>query len=69
MTHKISIIGLGYVGLPLAVEFAKQYPVVGFDINDTRITELKQGKDQTLEVESGHCPHYNVHISLADLGQ
>lgn len=51
-TDKIAIIGLGYVGLPLAVEFAKQYPVVGFDINDTRIAELKQGKDQTLEVES-----------------
>lgn len=38
---KISIIGLGYVGLPLAVEFGKQVPVVGFDINQKRIDELK----------------------------
>jgi len=50
-TDRITIIGLGYVGLPLAVEFAKQYHVVGFDINDTRISELKEGNDQTLEVE------------------
>ncbi|WP_228851058.1 nucleotide sugar dehydrogenase [Aegicerativicinus sediminis] len=47
---KIAVIGLGYVGLPLAVEFAKKYPVVGFDINDKRISELKEGKDRTLEV-------------------
>jgi UDP-N-acetyl-D-glucosamine/UDP-N-acetyl-D-galactosamine dehydrogenase len=51
MQHKIAIIGLGYVGLPLAVEFAKKYPVIGFDINQKRIDELKQGKDFTLEVE------------------
>ncbi|MGL6038913.1 MAG: nucleotide sugar dehydrogenase, partial [Soonwooa sp.] len=43
MTHKISIIGLGYVGLPLARLFATKYPVVGFDINQARITELRQG--------------------------
>ena len=49
---KISIIGLGYVGLPLAVEFAKQYLVVGFDINEKRIRELQQGIDTTLEVSS-----------------
>jgi len=49
---KIAMIGLGYVGLPLAVEFGKKYPTVGFDINDTRIDELKQGIDNTLEVES-----------------
>ena len=49
---KITIIGLGYVGLPLAVEFAKKYTVVGFDINQSRIDELKSGKDNTLEVES-----------------
>lgn len=51
MKHKIAIIGLGYVGLPLAVEFAKKYPVVGFDINQKRVDELNQGKDFTLEVE------------------
>lgn len=51
MQHKIAIIGLGYVGLPLAVEFAKKYITVGFDINQTRINELRSGKDTTLEVE------------------
>jgi len=48
---KITIIGLGYVGLPLAVEFAKKFHVIGFDINEARIAELRQGKDKTLEVE------------------
>lgn len=47
---KIAIIGLGYVGLPLAVEFAKKYPTVGFDINEQRVKELACGKDRTLEV-------------------
>lgn len=47
----IAVIGLGYVGLPLAVEFAKKYRVIGFDINQKRIDELKQGRDRTLEVE------------------
>jgi UDP-N-acetyl-D-glucosamine/UDP-N-acetyl-D-galactosamine dehydrogenase len=51
MKHKIAIIGLGYVGLPLAVEFAKKYRTVGFDINQTRVNELRRGKDSTLEVE------------------
>ena len=45
----IAIIGLGYVGLPLAIEFAKQYPVTGFDINQNRINELRSGIDHTLE--------------------
>lgn len=45
----IGIIGLGYVGLPLAVEFGKRFPVVGFDINQKRIDELRQGHDRTLE--------------------
>ncbi|APX64151.1 Vi polysaccharide biosynthesis UDP-N-acetylglucosamine C-6 dehydrogenase TviB [Acinetobacter schindleri] len=47
---KIAIIGLGYVGLPLAVEFGKKVPVVGFDIHQKRIDELRSGKDHTLEV-------------------
>ena len=47
---KIGVIGLGYVGLPLAVEFAKQVPTVGFDINQARVAELNQGHDHTLEV-------------------
>ena len=49
--EKIGIIGLGYVGLPLAVEFGKITSVIGFDINETRIAELKKGIDKTLEVE------------------
>lgn len=49
---KIAIIGLGYVGLPLAVEFAKKYPVVGFDIFQARIDELNSGYDRTLELEA-----------------
>ncbi|MEP1087388.1 MAG: nucleotide sugar dehydrogenase [Algoriphagus sp.] len=48
---KIAIIGLGYVGLPLAVEFAKKFPTVGFDIDTKRVGELNEGKDRTLEVE------------------
>ncbi|MDB4177197.1 nucleotide sugar dehydrogenase [Schleiferiaceae bacterium] len=51
MEKKIAIIGLGYVGLPLAVEFAKQYPTVGYDINGSRVDELMSGYDRTLEVE------------------
>nr|WP_317630572.1 nucleotide sugar dehydrogenase [uncultured Flavobacterium sp.] len=50
MKTKIAVIGLGYVGLPLARLFATKYPVVGFDINQKRISELNQGKDFTLEV-------------------
>ena len=48
---KIAIIGLGYVGLPLAVEFAKKYPVIGFDISKKRVDELSKGHDSTREVE------------------
>ena len=48
---KIAVIGLGYVGLPLAVEFSKKFPTVGFDINSSRVKELQEGHDQTLEVE------------------
>ena len=51
MKHKIAVIGLGYVGLPLARLFATKYPVVGFDINAKRITELNAGTDLTLEIE------------------
>jgi len=48
----IAIIGLGYVGLPLAVEFGKHFPTIGFDINQSRVEELTAGKDSTLEVNS-----------------
>jgi len=49
---KIGIIGLGYVGLPLAVEFGKTYETIGLDINAKRVAELNKGKDSTLEVDS-----------------
>jgi len=49
--NKIAIIGLGYVGLPLARLFATKYPVIGFDINQSRINELQAGTDSTLEIE------------------
>jgi len=52
MTDKICIIGLGYVGLPLAVTFAEKMPVVGFDINQSRVDELIAGHDRTLEIEN-----------------
>lgn len=51
---KIAIIGLGYVGLPLAVAFAEKYPIVGFDINPKRVEELNGGWDHTLEVGGEH---------------
>ena len=50
--HKIGIVGLGYVGLPLAVEFSSKYNVVGYDIDNKRITELNASIDKTLEVDS-----------------
>jgi len=50
--YKIATIGLGYVGLPLATEFAKKYPVIGFDINESRVSNLRDGNDFTLEVSN-----------------
>jgi UDP-N-acetyl-D-galactosamine dehydrogenase len=49
---RIAVIGLGYVGLPLAVEFGKRYPTVGFDIRERRVQELREGRDGTLEVSA-----------------
>ncbi|MBJ2174588.1 nucleotide sugar dehydrogenase [Aureibaculum sp. A20] len=63
---KIAIIGLGYVGLPLAVEFAKKYQVVGFDINTKRINELRGNNDFTLETSSEELEGVNV-TSLENL--
>jgi UDP-N-acetyl-D-galactosamine dehydrogenase len=51
-TVRVAVVGLGYVGLPLAVEFGKYFPTVGFDINSARIEELKSGHDATLEVSA-----------------
>lgn len=53
-TKIIAVVGLGYVGLPLAVEFAKKHLVIGFDINQSRVKELNEGLDKTLEVSHEH---------------
>jgi len=63
---KIGIIGLGYVGLPLGVEFAKKFPVIGFDINKERILELQSGNDSTLEVSQNVLKNVSVN-SIKDL--
>ncbi|PCN59678.1 Vi polysaccharide biosynthesis UDP-N-acetylglucosamine C-6 dehydrogenase TviB [Acinetobacter sp. YT-02] len=67
---KIAVIGLGYVGLPLAVEFGKKLPVVGFDIYQKRIDELKSGQDHTLEVspeELKQATHLSYSANLDNL--
>ena len=67
---KIAVIGLGYVGLPLATEFGKHDPVVGFDINTARINELQNGKDSTLEVspdELKQAKYLSYSCNIADL--
>ena len=56
----MAIIGLGYVGLPLAVEFAKKRPVVGFDIDQDRVNELRGGHDRTLEVTDDELQAVNA---------
>lgn len=57
---KIAIIGLGYVGLPLAVEFAKKYQTIGFDINPSRIEQLKNNIDETLETSKKELKAVNA---------
>ena len=67
---RLAIIGLGYVGLPLAIEFGKQRSVVGFDINQARVHELKSGQDHTLEAspeELKAATHLSFTTNLADL--
>jgi len=59
--YKIAIIGLGYVGLPLAIEFGKSIKTIGYDINNLRVEELKAGKDRTLEVEK---KEFNLALNL-----
>ena len=63
----IAVIGLGYVGLPLAIEFSKKYPTVGFDLNEERIKQLKDGIDKTLEVEEKQLAAVNITYT-ADVG-
>ncbi|TCD02711.1 nucleotide sugar dehydrogenase [Pedobacter psychroterrae] len=59
-SSKIAVIGLGYVGLPLAVAFAKKYPVLGFDINQQRIDALRDGVDHTLEISEDELQSVTV---------
>jgi UDP-N-acetyl-D-glucosamine/UDP-N-acetyl-D-galactosamine dehydrogenase len=61
----IAVIGLGYVGLPLSVEFSKKFPVVGYDSNTDRIKELKRGKDRTREIDSSEL-NKNESLLLSD---
>ncbi|MBV2092833.1 MAG: Vi polysaccharide biosynthesis UDP-N-acetylglucosamine C-6 dehydrogenase TviB [Candidatus Thiodiazotropha sp. (ex Ctena orbiculata)] len=66
----IGVLGLGYVGLPLAVEFGKKFPTIGLDINEARVVELKQGKDSSLEVDPAELqqvPHLSYTSQLEDL--
>ena len=66
---KIAVIGLGYVGLPLAIEFGKKYKVLGYDINKTRVKELQQGVDHTLEADlEGMELATNLRKSNSELG-
>ncbi len=66
---KIAVIGLGYVGLPLAIEFGKKYKVLGFDINKTRVEELQQGQDHTLEADlQGLLEVTNLQKNNSDIG-
>lgn len=70
MNPSIAIIGLGYVGFPLAVEFGKQYPTLGFDIDATRISELNRGYDRTQEVSDAQLKassHLKFSSELTDL--
>ncbi|MGI5308726.1 Vi polysaccharide biosynthesis UDP-N-acetylglucosamine C-6 dehydrogenase TviB [Rheinheimera sp. WS51] len=67
---RIAIIGLGYVGLPLAVEFGKKYPTLGFDINKSRVEQLQSGHDSTLEVsdeELGQTQYLSYSHNVAEL--
>lgn len=63
MNHKIAVVGLGYVGLPLARLFATKYPVIGFDINKKRVEELKKGHDDTLEVSDDLLQSALIHFN------
>jgi UDP-N-acetyl-D-galactosamine dehydrogenase len=62
---RIGIVGLGYVGLPLAVLFASRFPVTGFDISEKRITELREGVDRTLEVDRPVLRAASVHFTAS----
>lgn len=66
---RVAVVGLGYVGLPLAVEFGKQRPVIGYDINPVRVSELSSGHDHTLEVSDEELSEAEIRFTVdeADL--
>ncbi len=66
---KIAVVGLGYVGLPLAVEFGKKMPVIGFDINRPRVDELNRGHDHTLEVDAAELASATQLIFTTELAE
>lgn len=69
---KLAVVGLGYVGLPLAVEFGKKRPVIGFDINTRRIAELQRGHDHTLEVDDAElaaAKHLTFTTEISELAK
>ena len=66
---RIGVVGLGYVGLPLAVEFGKQYPTVGFDVKDDRVAELMRGEDSTLECSADELAEATQLIYTSDVNE
>ena len=64
---KIAVIGLGYVGLPLAVEFGKKFNVIGFDIDYTRVKELHNGYDRTNELNDSELLNLNNQLVYQDI--
>src|SRR5690348_6794463 len=62
---RIAVIGLGYVGLPLAVALSVKFPVVGFDVSPNRIAELREGKDRTGEIEQAALAASSIRLSEA----
>ncbi len=69
MKYKIAVIGLGYVGLPLAVEFGKKFSTIGYDINENRVAELNAGNDSTLETSSEELTSANLLTCTTDPSQ
>src|SRR5690348_3625299 len=67
-TVRLGVVGLGYVGLPLAVAFGHRYETVGFDINAQRVTELREGRDSTLEVDAAELAQARRLRCSSDLG-
>jgi UDP-N-acetyl-D-galactosamine dehydrogenase len=61
--EKIAVIGLGYVGLPVALSFARKLPTIGFDIRQKRIDELKRGHDETAEVTTGDLTGSKIELT------